>query len=201
VIGHEEFDCKYGDPNGPPDIEKAKELVKKSGYEGEHVTFWTNNKDPRPTIGNYFVDVLNQIGFDAELQTLDQQVYFEQVGVERTKAQAGFTDWFQDFPHPGDFIESLLSTRALQSEVTSNQGRVSDPHIDSELDKLRGQDPEDTVDEWAALDEYIVNDKAFVVPYGTEESTSFFSERMDSDNCSGVHPLYKNDWLLFCLKD
>jgi peptide/nickel transport system substrate-binding protein len=201
VPGYEPLDCKYGDPNGEPDIEKAKELVKKSGYEGEHVTFWTNNKDPRPAIADYFVDVLNQIGFDAEVQTLDQQVYFEQVGLERTKAQAGFTDWFQDYPHPGDFIESLLSTRALQSEVTSNQGRVSDPQIDSELDKLRGQDPEDAADEWAALDEYIINDKAWVVPYGTEESTSFFSERMDAENCAGIHPLYKNDWLLFCLKD
>ena len=201
VIGHQEFQCKYGDPNGPANIDKAKELVKKSGYEGEHVTFWTNNKDPRPAIADYFVDVLNQIGFDAEVQTLDQQVYFEQVGLERTKAQAGFTDWFQDYPHPGDFIESLLSTRSLQSEVTSNQGRVSDPKLDAELDKLRGEDPEEAADDWAALDQYIVNDKAWVVPYGTEESTSFFSERMDAENCSGVHPVYKNDWLLFCLKD
>ena len=27
VTGYEELDCKYGDPNGEPDIEKAKELV------------------------------------------------------------------------------------------------------------------------------------------------------------------------------
>jgi hypothetical protein len=45
-----------------------------------------------------------------------------------------------------------------------------------------------------------VNDKAYVAPYGNEESTSFFSERMDAPNCAGVHPVYKNDWLLFCLK-
>ncbi len=36
--------------------------------------------------------------------------------------------------------------------------------------------------------------------YGNELSTSFFSERMDFENCSGVHPVYKNDWSLFCLK-
>ena len=36
--------------------------------------------------------------------------------------------------------------------------------------------------------------------YGYEESTTFFSERMDFENCTGVHPVYKNDWLLFCLK-
>jgi len=200
VIGYKEADCKYGDPNGPPDLAKAKELVKQSGYEGMDVTFFTNNKDPRPAIADYFRDVLNQIGFNAEIKTLDQQVYFEQVGLKRTKAQAGFTDWFQDYPHPGDFVESLLSTRALQSEVTFNQGFVSDPVIDKKLDELRGQDAEATVDEWAELDDYIVNDKAYVVPYGSEESTSFFSERMDAENCNGVHPVYKNDWLLFCKK-
>jgi peptide/nickel transport system substrate-binding protein len=201
VVGYKEIDCKYGAPDGKPDIAKARELVKQSGYEGEKVTFWTNNKDPRPAIADYFRDVLNEIGFDADVKTLDQQVYFEQIGLKRTKAQTGFTDWYQDYPHPGDFIESLLSTRALQSEVTFNQGFVSDPELDRRLDELRGKDPEEAADEWAALDDYIVNEKAFVTPYGFEESSSFFSERMDAENCGGVHPVYKNDWLLFCRKD
>ena len=44
------------------------------------------------------------------------------------------------------------------------------------------------------------NDKAYAAVYGGEKSTSFFSERMDAQNCGGVHPVYKNDWLLFCKK-
>jgi hypothetical protein len=24
---------------------------------------------------------------------------------------------------------------------------------------------------------------------------------MDAQNCSGIHPVYKNDWLLFCKKE
>ena len=201
VVGYKEAECKYGAPDGEPDLAKARELVKQSGYEGEKVTFWTNNKDPRPAIADYFRDVLNEIGFEADVKTLDQQVYFEQIGLKRTKAQTGFTDWYQDYPHPGDFVESLLSTRALSSEVTFNQGFVSDPELDKKLDELRGQDPEDAADEWAELDNYIVNEKAYVLPYGFEESSSFFSERMDAKNCGGVHPVYKNDWLLFCTKD
>ena len=201
VVGHEPLDCKYGDPNGEPDIERARQLVEESGYAGMKVTFWTNNKDPRPAIADYFRDLLNEIGFEAETKTLDQQVYFEQIGLERSGAQIGFTDWFQDYPHPGDFVESLLSTRALSSEVTFNQGRISDPEVDSQLDELRGQDPDEAADDWTALDDYIVNEKAWVNPYGSEETSSFFSERMDAENCNGVHPVYKNDWLLFCLKD
>ena len=164
VTGYEEADCAYGDPNGEPDIEKAKELVKQSGYEGEHVTYWTNNKDPRPAIADYFVDVLNEIGFDADVKTLDQQVYFSKIGDEATRTR-----------RPGSRTGSRTSrTRATSSrtcsrargrstrEVTFNQGFVSDPVIDKKLDELRGEDPEDVADEWAALDDYVVNEKAYV---------------------------------------
>jgi peptide/nickel transport system substrate-binding protein len=200
LTGYEELDCKYGDPNGPGDIEKARELVKASGYEGEQVTYWTNNKDPRPAIADYFVDLLNEIGFDAEVKTLDQQVYFSKIGERDFGAQTGFTDWFQDYPHPGDFFDILLHSRATEAAVSFNQGFVTDPELDRRLDEIRGEDPEDVAEEWAALDDYVVNQKAWVAPYGFEESSSFFSERMDAENCNGVHPVYKNDWLQFCLK-
>jgi peptide/nickel transport system substrate-binding protein len=200
LTGYKEYECKYGDPNEPGDIERARELVRQSGYEGMKVTYWTNNKDPRPAIADYFRDLLNEIGFEADIKTLDQQVYFAEIGRKRTKAQIGFTDWFQDYPHPGDFIEVLLGSVALEAEPTFNQGFVSDPQLDRRLQELRPEAPEDVADEWGELDEYVVNEKAYVSPYGYEESTSFFSERMDAQNCAGIHPVYKNDWLQFCLK-
>ena len=161
----------------------------------------SNNKDPRPAIADYFRDVLNEIGFDADVKTLDQQVYFEQIGLKKNKAQTGFTDWFQDYPHPGDFIESLLSTRALvaprsRSTRASSATRSSTRSSTSCAARIRRT----SADQWAALDDYVVNEKAYVAPYGSEESSSFFSERMDAEDCGGVHPVYKNDWLLFCLK-
>jgi peptide/nickel transport system substrate-binding protein len=200
LTGYKELDCKYGDPSEPGDIEKAKQLVEQSGYAGEEVTVWTNNKDPRPAVADYYRDLLNQIGFEADIKTLDQQVYFEQVGLKRTKAQTGFTNWYQDFPHPGDFFEPLLTSEALKSEVTFNEGFVSDPEIDRTVAELRGKTPEESADEWAELDDYVVNEKAYVAVYGNEKSTSFFSERMDGENCTGIHPVYKNDWNQFCKK-
>ena len=200
VEGYDKYECAYGDPEGEPDLEKARELVKQSGYEGMKVTMWTNNKDPRPAIADYTRDMLNEIGFEADIKTLDQQVYFEQIGLERTKAQIGFTDWYQDFPHPGDFLDVLLGSDSLKTEVTNNQGRVSDPKIDAELDKLRPAFPNEVAAEWGALDEYAVNEQAHVLPYGYEESSQFFSERMNAKDCSAEHPVYKTDWSLFCLK-
>ena len=201
LTGYEDFECKYGDPSGEPDIDRATQLVKESGYQGEKVTVWTDNKDPRPAIADYYRDVLNEIGFEADTKTIDEQVYFEQIGLKRTRAQTGFTNWSQDYPHPGDFFEPLLSSDALETVPTFNQGFVSDPQIDKTLDELRGEDPQDAADQWGDLDEYVVNEKAWVVPYGYEESTSFFSERMDAENCAGVHSVYENDWLQFCKKE
>jgi peptide/nickel transport system substrate-binding protein len=202
VQGYADNKCAFGDPNGPGDIAKAKELVKKSGTEGQKVTVWTNNKDPRPDIAQYYQGVLNKIGYKAKITTLDQTVYFDKVGTKSTKAQTGFTDWFQDFPHPADFFGQLLTTKSTKTVPTSNQGFVTDPYIDKQVAKLQ-QAPvltDDVKAQWGKLDDYVVNKKAYIVPYGSEKSTSFFSERMGFSNCAGVHPVWKNDWTQFCLK-
>ena len=200
-IGYKKIDpCPYGDPAGPPDLDKAKELVKASGHAGMSVTVWTNNKDPRPAIGDYLRDTLEQIGFKAKTKVLDQQVYFGTIGTKKTKAQIGFTDWYQDFPHPADFFEPNLSGAALASEPTFNFQFKSDPALDAGLKKLGVEaDPATVADQWAALDKGVI-DGAHAAVYGNELSTSFFSERMDFENCNGVHPVYKNDWAQFCLK-
>jgi len=199
-IGYVKIDpCPYGDPNGPGDVAKAKALVQQSGYAGMSVTVWAPNKDPRPAIVDYYRDLLNQIGFKAKTKILDPQVYFGTVGLAKTKAQTGFTDWFQDFPHPADFIEPNLSKAALASSPTFNFEFKSDPEVDAGLAKLNPLEPATVADQWAALDKRLI-DNADIAVYGNELSTSFFSERMDFANCNGVGPVYKNDWSLFCLK-
>jgi peptide/nickel transport system substrate-binding protein len=201
IPGYEKIDpCPYGDPNGPPDIPKAKRLVETSGYKGMTVTVWTNNKAPRPAIADYLRDVLEQIGFKAKTKILDEQVYFQQVGLKKTKAQIGFVAFAEDFPHPADFFEPNFSAKALASSPTFNFSFVADPKIDSTIKKLTPKDPKDAADQWAALDRYVVKDKALVAVYGNEKASTFFSERMDFDNCAGVHVLYKQDWAQFCLK-
>ena len=201
-MGYEKIeDCPWGDPNGPADINKAKSLVKKAGVEGMSVTVWGNNKDPRPAIVDYLRDTLNQIGFKAKTKILDQQVYFSTVGTKKTKPQIGFTDWFQDFPHPNDFFEPNLSGAALAAIPSSfnDNFKAVPPGIDATLKKLKPKKPQEVADQWAALDKKLIESGDIAV-YGSEKSSTFFSERMDFDNCSGVHPVYKNDWALFCLK-
>jgi peptide/nickel transport system substrate-binding protein len=194
--------CPWGDPNGPGNIAKATALVKSAGLAGSPVTVWTNNKDPRPAIGDYLRSMLNQIGFKASTKTLNQTVYFATIGDPKAKAQIGFDNWFQDFPHPGDFMGSLLTTAAAKSLPSFNNGFVSNPHIDSQVNKLDAQPAQQVASGWAALDKY-VNDPqhAYVAPYGNEEDTAFYSTRMNVSGCSGYpHLAHRVDWSLLCLK-
>jgi peptide/nickel transport system substrate-binding protein len=194
--------CPWGDPAGPPDIAKATSLVKSAGLAGSPVTVWTNSKDPRPAIAAYLASTLNQIGFHASIKTLNQTVYFSTIGDPKSKAQIGFDDWFQDFPHPGDFIGNLLTTAAAKSTPSFNNGFVSDPHIDSQVNTLDAQPAESVASGWATLDKYINDPQhAYVAPYGNEEDTAFYSSRMNVAQCSGYpHLAHRVDWSLLCLK-
>jgi peptide/nickel transport system substrate-binding protein len=194
--------CPWGDPNGPGNIAKAKQLVASAGLTGTPVTMWTNNKPPRPDIGDYVRSTLQQIGFKASIKQLDQKVYFATIGNPKSNAQIGFTDWYQDFPHPDDFIGSLMIGDALKSTPTFNEGQVNDPQINATEAKLRTQDPKAVAPQWAALDKLINSPgKAYIVPYGNELASTFTSDRIDFQKCSGApHFVYRNDWSLFCLK-
>jgi peptide/nickel transport system substrate-binding protein len=203
TIGYDDSaSCPYGDPNGPGDIAKAKQLVKESGTAGQSVTMWTNNKDPRPAIGEYIRDMLNEIGYKASTKTLNQQVYFDAIGTKSRKAQIHFNDWFMDFPDPSDLMQPLITGAALASTPTFNVGFINDPHINSTVASLsKTRDPSTKASDWTKLDQYIVGPgHSYVAPYGSELSSTFMSERMDYKDCNGVHQVFKNDWAMFCLK-
>jgi peptide/nickel transport system substrate-binding protein len=200
IPGHAELDpCPYGDPSGPGDIEEAKRLIEEAGATGEKVTVYANNDTNRPQIGEYYTAMLNDIGLDANLRVVDGAVYFDTIGNQKTKAQTGLASWFADFPHPGSFIQQIDGT-TIQPTSNSNYGYVDDPEINRETaELLEESDLPAVADRWAALDEQAI-EKSYVAPYGSEELTTFMSDRMDFENCSIVHPLYGNDYSSFCLK-
>jgi len=57
----------------------------------------------------YLQDVLNKIGLNAKLKIINAAVYWTTIGSQATKAQIGFADWFQDYPHPLDWYDVLLN--------------------------------------------------------------------------------------------
>lgn len=190
--------CPWGDPNGKPDLAKAKALVKQSGTAGTAITVWSDNKTPSDKIAQYYADLLNQLGFKATPKIIDAGVYFTTIENQKTKAQTGFTDWFEDYPHPGDFFQ-LVNGESITPTNNQNLGNVNDPYLNKQIDKLSAAPKLEAVtSQWAALDKYLVS-KAWIAPYGQRQLTVFQSSRMNP-KCSIFNTTYQTDFSSWCLK-
>jgi peptide/nickel transport system substrate-binding protein len=199
IVGHPSDDtpCPYGER---PDLAGAKRLVQESGLAGTPITVWGQERSPRREYVDYYTDLLNKLGFKAQERIIADEVYFPTIGNAKTDPQTGFADWIQDFPNPSDFY-LLMDARSIQPTNNQNFSKVSDPHIQSELNKLNpvpaGQ-LESVADEWSTLDQYTAQ-RAYVVVYGAETTPKFFSNRLDFDSAV-FHPTYLNDWTSLQLK-
>jgi peptide/nickel transport system substrate-binding protein len=199
VAGYEKIDpCPYGDPAEPADLERARQLITDAGVEGESVDVYTNNDENRPEIGQYLADMLNKIGLKANLKVLDAGVYFATIGNEKTRPHIGFANWYQDFPHPANFL-FLVDGDTNQPTNNQNFGRVDDPELNKLIDEVEAAPAEGATEQAAEADRRAV-EEAYVAPYGSETVSTFMSERMDFENCSMFHPVFMNDYSSFCLK-
>jgi peptide/nickel transport system substrate-binding protein len=199
MAGYEKIDpCPYGDPAEPGDLERARQLIQDAGVDGQSIEVYTNNDENRPEIGQYLADMLNKIGFKAKLRVLDGGVYFATLGNEKTRPQIGFANWFQDFPHPANFL-FLIDGDTNQPTNNQNFGRVDNPELNKLIDEVEAA-PADGATEQAAEADNLAVEEAYVAPYGSETVATFMSERMDFENCSLFHPVYLNDYSSFCLK-
>jgi peptide/nickel transport system substrate-binding protein len=192
--------CPWGDPNEPPDLEKARALIEEAGVAGDQVTVYGNNDDPTPRVTQAYADMLEDIGFETEVKILDGGVYFQTIGNQKEQAQTGFNNWFQDFPHPANFT-FLVDGDSIQPTNNRNEANIDVPEINDTLDELR-KEPEltdEVAERYGEVNKTIVED-AHMVPYGYRKLATFMSERMDFENCSLFHPVYQNDYSSFCLK-
>ena len=198
--GYEKIDpCPWGDPTAAPDIEKAKQLVQDSGTAGQTVTVFGNDEPESKSLAEYLSDVLNDIGYKARPRIIEASVYFTTIGNQKTRAHAGFANWFQDFPHPGNFM-FLVDGDSIQATNNQNFGNVNNPEVNQILDEAnKNADIDAVADDYARADRLIV-EGAHVVPYGHRKLTVFYSDRVDFENCTSWHPVYNLDFTQLCLK-
>jgi peptide/nickel transport system substrate-binding protein len=196
--GYQKIDpCPYGDPNQAPQVDKAKQMIQDAGVAGQKVKVWGNTEEQTKAVTEYLADVLNEIGFDASPQIVDGEVYFQTIGAQKTRAQAGFANWFQDFPHPGNFM-FLVDPDTIQETNNQNFGNVDDPEIKKELDRLDKLELSEAAEGYAALDRKLV-ENADIIPYGHRKLPVFTSERIAFDR-KLFHPVLQTDFTTFALK-
>lgn len=200
--GYEKIDpCPWGDPTQPPseeNLQKAKDLIKEAGAEGTKVTVFGNDEDPSRPVSEYVAEQFSALGLDAEPKIIEGSVYFQTIGNQDTKAQAGFANWFQDFPHPANFM-FLVNGASIQDTNNQNFGNVDDPEVNELIDSSDANPDLDAVAaDYAAADRKIV-EKAYILPYGHRQLTKLVSDRVNFDSFV-AHPVYNGDFSLLELK-
>jgi peptide/nickel transport system substrate-binding protein len=192
--GHEPFDLY------PHDMAKAKTMLDEADPSDREITVWTDDESPNDEAGAYFNDVLNQMGFDSTLKTIGADNYFAVIGNANTPdVDAGWTNWFQDYPHPNNFFQPLLAGESIAPSFNTNVAEIDVPRLNAKITELAEEQlgPEREA-EYAALDrEYM--ELAPWAPYGTITVSTFVSGAIDLDEVI-FNPTMGQDLTSFQLK-
>lgn len=194
--GHAEFKLYPG-----PDLNRAKQLIAEANPADRNITVWTNDEPDRRRIGEYYHDLLRQLGFNATLKVIAGDVYYTTIGNQSTPdLDTGFASWYQDFPHPDDFFRPLLHGDSILPINGNNLSRVNIAQNNTKLDELLTKQLGDggVEEQYAALDRAYM-EQAVWVPYGNEQFATFVSERMDFEKAYH-HLLFNQDWSALTLK-
>lgn len=188
----------------PYNLQKAKQLVQQSGTAGQKVTVYTiSDVAVDLSTGEYLQSQLNKIGWKATLKPLAGANYFTVVGNQATKAQIGFTDWFEDYPYPSDWFNILQNGEHITQIHNNNYGNVNVKSANSEIDHLDSLPPSQALSpsanaSWAKIDRDLMVNNASTVPYLNGILTSFFSTKMNV--ACDIFDDNNDDLAQFCLK-
>jgi peptide/nickel transport system substrate-binding protein len=164
----------------PHNVAKAKELIKEAGLKDNEVTVWTDSESPNNDAGTYYAGVLNEIGLKAELKIINPDNYFTVIGnLSTPNLDTGFSDWFEDYPHPNDFFDILLNGESIQPTNNENFSQINNKALNEKINKLSEEQlgPEQEK-EYAELDEEFMEEATWA-PYGTRTLSLFVSENIN----------------------
>lgn len=178
--------CPYtaggGDTWSAPDMEKAKALVAESGTAGQEVTIIAEDNTVSRAIGVYLQDVLNELGYEAKVQAISQNIQFTYIQNTNNNVQISISQWFQDYPSPSNFLQVLFSCASFNpgSDASVNISGFCDESIDAKMAEaasLTLTDPEKSAELWTEVDK-AVTDAAPAAVLFTPKRVDFISSRV-----------------------
>jgi peptide/nickel transport system substrate-binding protein len=166
----------------PHNLAKAKAMIKEANPADMNITVWGDSEAENEAAVTYYQDVLTQLGFNATLKIVNPDNYFTVIGNQTTPdLDTGWSDWFQDYPHPNDFFQPLLSGESILPTNNGNFAEIDNPKFNKEISRL-GEEQLGPEQEKAyeALDrEYM--EEAPWAPYGTRTLSTFVSSAINFD--------------------
>ncbi len=175
--GHEAFDLY------PHNMAKAKEMLKEANPSDMNITVWTDTESPNKEAGEYYEGVLKELGFNTKLKEINADNYFTVIGnLSTPDLDTGWSDWFQDYPHPNDFFQPLLAGESILQTNNGNFAQIDEADLNKEISTLREQQLGPEVEEkYAALDKKYM-ELAPWTPYGQRTLSTFVSSAINLES-------------------
>lgn len=184
----------------PHNVAKAKELIAEANPSDREITVWTDTEEASKDAATYYAGVLEEIGFKTTLKVLDPDNYFTVIGNTSTPdLDTGWANWFEDYPHPDDFLGPMLAEESIAPTNGTNLARYANPTLSKKLAEL-AEEPLGPEQEaaYAQLDKEFM-EQAPLAPYGTSTSSTFVSSAINLENVV-FNPTFGQDLASFEFK-
>jgi peptide/nickel transport system substrate-binding protein len=167
----------------PYDMAKAKKLIAEANPSDRDITVWVDDENPNNEAAAYYQGVLKKLGFNAKLKEIAAEDFFPLVSNQSTPdLDTGWLDWYEDYPHPNDFFQPLLSGESIKPVENGNFSMIDDPKLNAKINRLEEEPlgPKQEA-EYAELDrEYM--EQAPWAPYGSRTVSTFVSSGVDLES-------------------
>jgi peptide/nickel transport system substrate-binding protein len=184
----------------PYNMAKAKQLIKEANPSDRNITVWGDSEPENGEATAYYQSVLTKLGFNAKLKEINADNYSTIIGNQSTPdLDTGWYDWFEDYPHPNDFFQPLLSGESIQPTNNTNFSLTDIPPLTAKISRLGEETlgPKQEA-EYASLDKEFM-EQAPWAPYGTRTVTTFVSSAIDLDKVI-YNPTFEDDLTSFQFK-
>lgn len=174
------------------DLEKAKQLMAKSGATLPIKTILrTGDNNPGMTdISQTIQAQLKEIGIDVEVKVTAGSVDYAITTTVANKTPMGVDPWYQDYPHPDNFIGVLLDGTRITPTNNQNRAMFNEPTINDRIHELSASLDPSTEAGWHDLDVQIMRDYAPWAPLVNSVRVTIVAEGF----CGLlIHPVYQLD--------
>ncbi|MEU3754408.1 ABC transporter substrate-binding protein [Streptomyces olivoreticuli] len=176
---------KKAKPAGDPD--KARELLKEAGKEGQEIVYAYPNTDLQQKVSVVVTQALERAGFKVQKKEIDSNTWPTAIAEVKNKFDIYRTSWGADWPVSSTVVPPLFDGRQI-ADGAQNYGHVNDPAVNKEIDRISAiPDVKKAAPQWQKLADKVFTDDVPGVP-------TFYNRQFAlwGSNLGGVryHPVY-----------
>lgn len=164
IMGYAKDDVygKLKKPQGDP--EKAKQLLKEAGKEGQKIVYAFPQSNTYDKTKVVIENALKAAGFEPVLKPLDSSSYYDQIQQIDNKFDVMWFGWAPDWPTGYTLIQPLFDG----GTIANGSNNISQLNVDWVNEAIKKNvtipDPAEAGKQWAALDKRMMTEEAPIIP-------------------------------------